>query len=446
MNLTTILPVSQPPVEFPGKCEHCGEQATPSLDTTWLQELEKTPTFCCSQRQQLCETMLKFNSLWNMSSSDCYRLKKTEKRHEADAATTTGVLEGTIVFGKAFQIGSGLESHISDGTRRTSSNGSVEDETSYQADSVGWEKGYMHDISSGEAEWKHLSPTLQCLKDQMKFRVVGPAVSHLLLERGYRSPLPLSHIPPSCGYKVQKNSMALHMLVPYNGCNVYQKGGSYVVPLSFKGYPISLVCPKPAHTTPGPHYTVPAHLAKHPNLKFPPFYLFPYPKYPVLPDHAHKPELPKYPLYHHLLPHHYYLPDPPKTTLPSTESEHHFAHSHLFALPLYQHVPPHYLWHYHESDHTDTTKPQVPYHHVLPYVSPFHHPQYPKHPVPYVTAPTTTTVTPHSHPHYPPHSHPHYLLHHLPHYPPHSHPHFPPHGHKHPSHGDHIQLEQIPLP
>ncbi|XP_023132289.2 glutamate-rich protein 6 isoform X2 [Amphiprion ocellaris] len=59
LNLTTILPVSQPPIEFPVKCEHCGKQATPSLDTTWIQELEKTPTFCCLQRQQLCETLLK---------------------------------------------------------------------------------------------------------------------------------------------------------------------------------------------------------------------------------------------------------------------------------------------------------------------------------------------------------------------------------------------------
>uniref|UniRef100_A0AAQ6A946 Uncharacterized protein n=1 Tax=Amphiprion ocellaris TaxID=80972 RepID=A0AAQ6A946_AMPOC len=413
-----------------------------------------------------------------VQTTDCYRLKKTETRHEAEAATTTGVPEGIIVFGKAFQIGSGLESYIVDGTRRASSNGSVEDETSYQADFIGWEKGHIHDIGSKEAEWKRLSPTLQCLKDQMKFRAVGPAASQLLLDRGYAPPIPLSHIPPSCGYNVQKNSMALVMLIPFNGCNVYQKGGSYVVPMSWKGYPVSLLCPKPAYTTPAPQYIVPGHPPSHPNLKLPPLYFFPYPKYPVvLPDHVHKPELPKYPLYHHWTPYYQYLPHPPKTALP-TASVHNFAHSHLFPFPLYQNVPLHYPQHYHGSQQsaghlTVPAKPQVLDIPMLPHFPHFYQPQYPKHPVLDVTttteAPVEPTVTPphlyyppHGHPHYPPHGHPHghphYPPHDHPHYPPHDHPHYPPHGHPHGhphypphgqkphSHGDHIQLTQFPLP
>lgn len=70
---------------------------------------------------------------------DCHRLKKTERREgrkEADAARTTGVREGKIVFGRVFAKGSSLESQVTDGTKK-SSNASVEDEAAYQADSAG---------------------------------------------------------------------------------------------------------------------------------------------------------------------------------------------------------------------------------------------------------------------------------------------------------------------
>lgn len=69
---------------------------------------------------------------------DCYRPKKADRREgreEADAAGTTGVREGRIVFGRVFDSGSGLESRA--GTKRSSSNASVEDEATYQADFAG---------------------------------------------------------------------------------------------------------------------------------------------------------------------------------------------------------------------------------------------------------------------------------------------------------------------
>lgn len=69
---------------------------------------------------------------------DCYRPRKTERREgrkEADAAGTTAVREGRIVFGRVFEKGSGLESQA--GTKRSSSNASVEDEATYQADFAG---------------------------------------------------------------------------------------------------------------------------------------------------------------------------------------------------------------------------------------------------------------------------------------------------------------------
>lgn len=35
----------------------------------------------------------------------------------------------------------------------------------------------------------------------------------------------LSQVPSSCGYSMQRNSLALVMLVPYDGCNVVKEVG-----------------------------------------------------------------------------------------------------------------------------------------------------------------------------------------------------------------------------
>lgn len=35
--------------------------------------------------------------------------------------------------------------------------------------------------------------------------------------------MPLSQVPPTCGYSMHKNSLALVMLVPYDGCNMVQE-------------------------------------------------------------------------------------------------------------------------------------------------------------------------------------------------------------------------------
>ncbi|GAA6228271.1 glutamate-rich protein 6-like isoform X1 [Lates japonicus] len=64
INLTTILPAPPPLTEYTVKCEYCGEKATPSLDLPWLQEPETAPLFCCAQRQQLCEMLMKQRCLF----------------------------------------------------------------------------------------------------------------------------------------------------------------------------------------------------------------------------------------------------------------------------------------------------------------------------------------------------------------------------------------------
>ncbi|XP_029309937.1 glutamate-rich protein 6 [Cottoperca gobio] len=59
INLTTILPASQPLTEYPVKCEYCGEKAQPSLDLTWAQSSATVALFCCAQWQQLCKMLVK---------------------------------------------------------------------------------------------------------------------------------------------------------------------------------------------------------------------------------------------------------------------------------------------------------------------------------------------------------------------------------------------------
>ncbi|KAK5889004.1 hypothetical protein CesoFtcFv8_015049 [Champsocephalus esox] len=59
INLTTIVPASQPVTEYPVRCELCGGKGQPSLDLTWTQEPESMPLFCCAQRQQLCKMLAK---------------------------------------------------------------------------------------------------------------------------------------------------------------------------------------------------------------------------------------------------------------------------------------------------------------------------------------------------------------------------------------------------
>ncbi|KAK5889003.1 hypothetical protein CesoFtcFv8_015048 [Champsocephalus esox] len=177
---------------------------------------------------------------------DCYRLKKTERREGRKYAdTTNGFQEGTIVFGREFEKGSGLDFQVTDGTKKSSSNTYEEDEAAYQGDFAGW-MSPTQVASPKDSSWMSMSPSLQCGLGRMKFRAVEPGASQFAVEQGNAPPMPLSQVPSTCGYNMQRNSHALEMLVPYDGCNMIQEGGSYVLPMRWQGIPLSLWCSKPA--------------------------------------------------------------------------------------------------------------------------------------------------------------------------------------------------------
>ncbi|KAJ4920525.1 hypothetical protein JOQ06_022658, partial [Pogonophryne albipinna] len=77
--------------------------------------------------------------------------------------------------------------------------------------------------SPKDSSWKNMSPSLQCGSGQLKFRAVGSGASQFSVEQGNAPPMPLSQVPSTCGNSMQRNSHALVMLVPYDGCNMVQE-------------------------------------------------------------------------------------------------------------------------------------------------------------------------------------------------------------------------------
>ncbi|XP_036939468.1 actin cytoskeleton-regulatory complex protein PAN1-like isoform X2 [Acanthopagrus latus] len=295
--------------------------------------------------------------------TDCYRMTKIQRREgrkEADAGKTIGLQDGRIVFGRTFEKGS----QVADGTKK-SSNTSVEDESAYQADSWGWSEGHTANAGATEALWRRMNPSLQCGADQMRFRAMGPGSSSFAVEQARAPAIPLTQIPATCGYNMQRNALGFAMFAPYDGCNMVQEGGSYVLPMRWQGIPVSLWCPKPAAQ---PTAAAPTTAAKHPEMPkfpqypmYPPFYPLPVTPAPATTTRApattpkpHMPTFPPYPFYP------LYPPFYPPTTAPPTTA----------------------------AATTKTPAPVPPFPFPWPYLTPF-----PFNPSPPTTAPPTTTAT-----------------------------------------------------
>ncbi|XP_046894240.1 proline-rich protein 36-like [Hypomesus transpacificus] len=86
------------------------------------------------------------------------------------------------------------------------------------------------------------SPVVECGEDSMTLTVRGGRTS-LKVERANTSGLPLSRLPPQCGYSVKTNSRDLSFDVPYNACHVQQEDGRHVLPLIWRGIPVEMSCP-----------------------------------------------------------------------------------------------------------------------------------------------------------------------------------------------------------
>ncbi|XP_030608643.1 proline-rich protein 36-like [Archocentrus centrarchus] len=296
---------------------------------------------------------------------DCYRLKKTERREGRKEVGTLGARKGKIVFGEVLGKGSGLKPEVQDG--KASANSSAEDETAYQMDFAGWSKGQTYDSSYREAAWRRMAPLLLCGGDRMKFRVVGRGVSQLALDQANAPPVSLTQVPSSCGYNMQRNSLSLIMMVPYDGCNVVQEGGSFVLPMRWQGIPVSLWCSKPvasALVTAAPPTQDPAsnpYASKNPDQLYghvPQSFFFPHQMYypyhsAAVPEPASsikQPEMPpfqQYPQFYSPLYPYSSLPVPTTTAPPTTTTTTAKPETFIppeFLLPGYTPVVPPFLW------------------------------------------------------------------------------------------------------
>uniref|UniRef100_A0A3P9B9I4 Uncharacterized LOC101474050 n=2 Tax=Maylandia zebra TaxID=106582 RepID=A0A3P9B9I4_9CICH len=100
-----------------------------------------------------------------------------------------------------------------------------------------------HRVSSTVESWQRLLPVVECEEDGMTLTVRRRRAAQLLLDRATESSVPLSQLPPQCGYTLQTTWRDLRLMVPYYACHVIQKDGSYVLPLLWRGTPVKMSCP-----------------------------------------------------------------------------------------------------------------------------------------------------------------------------------------------------------
>ncbi|XP_061550394.1 uncharacterized protein LOC133411745 [Phycodurus eques] len=109
-----------------------------------------------------------------------------------------------------------------------------------------------------EAAWRRTESSLQCGPKKMILKVTGLEAANLELNLGTGRNLPLSELSESCGYLLHQNALGLVLVVPYDGCNVIQENGYYVLPMSFLETSVTLSCPiAPALTPQDPFPRIP---------------------------------------------------------------------------------------------------------------------------------------------------------------------------------------------
>ncbi|XP_074507334.1 uncharacterized protein LOC141777189 [Sebastes fasciatus] len=128
-----------------------------------------------------------------------------------------------------------------------------------QSDGTGMleQPSQLGDNMADEAAWRRLNCSLHCGQSKMKLRAMGPGAADLQLDMGNARPLPLTQVPGSCDYSMRQNALGLVLVVPYDGCNVIQEDGNYVLPMSWLGTLVKFTCPMLRSSAPAPPSTTP---------------------------------------------------------------------------------------------------------------------------------------------------------------------------------------------
>ncbi|XP_040000444.1 proline-rich extensin-like protein EPR1 isoform X3 [Xiphias gladius] len=111
-------------------------------------------------------------------------------------------------------------------------------------------------IDSAVERLLKMEPKVECTEDSMKLQVQDATSTPgglFFVDRGSRlSPLPLSKLPPSCGYTIRSTRKDLVLVAPYDGCFVTHEEDSYVLPLHWCGVPVRMSCPLTRPSSPKP--------------------------------------------------------------------------------------------------------------------------------------------------------------------------------------------------
>ncbi|XP_071348346.1 titin-like isoform X2 [Trachinotus anak] len=213
--------------------------------------------------------ILLYLGLFVLATSFCHcttltRLKALDKLKENSTliqgqAKGSGLCHGRLLIGQNPLQGAKLK-----GTKATKS--PLDFDADYQAD-MGWaEPKHPKALSEGFSRLRpenaavdrllKMEPKVECTGDSMKLQVQDVASTPgalLFVDRGSRlSPLPLSKLPPSCGYTVRSTQRDLVLVAPYDGCFVALEEDSYVLPLRWWGVPVRMSCPLMRPSSPNP--------------------------------------------------------------------------------------------------------------------------------------------------------------------------------------------------
>ncbi|CAK6955475.1 extensin-like [Scomber scombrus] len=97
--------------------------------------------------------------------------------------------------------------------------------------------------SSLDAKLKRMDPSVHCGHNMMTLKVKQPRALNFLVDSDERPLIPLSQMPSHCGFSVKRSRRDVFYSAPYQGCDVTQKGGNYVLPLRLLGAPMTMSCP-----------------------------------------------------------------------------------------------------------------------------------------------------------------------------------------------------------
>ncbi|KAG7504563.1 hypothetical protein JOB18_012047 [Solea senegalensis] len=172
-------------------------------------------------------------------ASTRYRHKvRQSERQRVKSSPADDCSEGNINYTTkgTFYIVGQLQANIPKADFQSDSAASVQAEEGQTTMSSQW-------LSSSEESWQKLQPVVECGDDAMYLIVRRRRAGNLQLHQLNGSSVPLSQLPPQCGYSVQATWRDLSLMVQYDACHVTQEDDGYVLPLLWRGTPVKMSCP-----------------------------------------------------------------------------------------------------------------------------------------------------------------------------------------------------------